>query len=75
MCLAVPGQVIALVEEDGLRLASVDFGGVRKRVCVETLAEVALGDWLLVHAGIALQRIDAEAAERALALLAEGAAR
>jgi hydrogenase expression/formation protein HypC len=71
VCLAVPGRVVALAEEDGLRLARVDFGGVRKRVCVETLDDVAPGDWLLVHAGIALQRIDAEAALAALALLAE----
>jgi hydrogenase expression/formation protein HypC len=75
VCLAVPGRVVALAVEDGLRLARVDFGGVEKRICVETLAEVAAGDWLLVHAGIALQRIDAEAADRALALLAQAVPR
>ena len=71
MCLAVPGRVCALHDEDGLRLATVDFGGVRKRVCVETLPDVALGAWVLVHAGIALQQIDAEAAAESLRLLAE----
>ena len=71
MCLAVPGRVCALHDEDGLRLATVDFGGVRKRVCVETLPEVGLGAWVLVHAGIALQQIDAEAAAESLRLLAE----
>lgn len=71
MCLAVPGRVCALHDEDGLRLATVDFGGVRKRVCVETLPDVALGAWVLVHAGIALQQIDAEAAAASLRLLAE----
>lgn len=70
MCLAVPGQVVALLDEDGLRVANVEFGGVRKRICVETLSEVALGDWVLAHAGIALQRIDAEAARASLAALA-----
>ncbi|MCX5737662.1 MAG: HypC/HybG/HupF family hydrogenase formation chaperone, partial [Proteobacteria bacterium] len=46
MCLAVPGKVCALHDEDGLRLATVDFGGVRKRICVETLPDVALGAWV-----------------------------
>ena len=71
MCLAVPGRVCALHDEDGLRLATVEFGGVRKRVCVETLPDVALGAWVLVHAGIALQQIDADAAAESLRLLAE----
>lgn len=74
MCLAVPGRVCALHDEDGLRLATVEFGGVRKRVCVETLPDVALGAWVLVHAGIALQQIDAEAAAESLRLLAEATA-
>ena len=73
VCLAVPGRVVALVDEDGLRFAQVEFGGVRRRICVETLDAVALGEWLLVHAGIALARIDAEAAAEALALLADSA--
>jgi hydrogenase expression/formation protein HypC len=71
VCLAVPGRVCALHDEDGLRLATVDFGGVRKRICVETLPDVAPGAWVLVHAGIALQQIDAEAAAESLRLLAE----
>ena len=75
MCLAVPGKVCALHDEDGLRLATVDFGGVRKRICVETLPEVALGAWVLVHAGIALQQIDADAAAESLRLLAEATSR
>jgi hydrogenase expression/formation protein HypC len=74
VCLAVPGRVCALHDEDGLRLATVDFGGVRKRVCVETLPDVALGAWVLVHAGIALQQIDADAAAESLRLLAEATA-
>jgi hydrogenase expression/formation protein HypC len=71
MCLAVPGRVCALGEEWGLRMATVDFGGVRLRVCIETLAEVETGSWVLVHAGIALQTLDEEAAQRALRTLGE----
>jgi hydrogenase expression/formation protein HypC len=74
MCLAVPGRVAAISQEDGLRMARVDFGGVCKRVCLETLPEAEIGSWVLVHAGIALQRLDEAAAEASLALLAEAAA-
>jgi hydrogenase expression/formation protein HypC len=71
VCLAVPGQICALHDDDGVRLATVDFGGVRKRICVETVPDIALGAWVLVHAGIALQQIDADAAAESLRLLAE----
>jgi len=74
VCLAVPGRVVEIYEEDGLRMARVDFAGVRLRVCLETLPEAEVGAWLLVHAGVALQRLDADAAEAGLALLAEAAA-
>lgn len=63
MCLAVPGRVDALEREDGLRVALVDFGGLRKRVCLETLPEAREGDWILVHAGFGLQVLDTRAAE------------
>jgi len=66
MCLAVPGRIQALIEEDDLRLARVDFGGVFKNVCLETLPEATIGDWILVHAGFALQRVDETAAEEVL---------
>ncbi len=67
MCLAVPGQVIEVAHEEGLRSARVDFGGVRQRVCLETLPHARPGDWILVHAGFALQILDEEAARQVLA--------
>jgi len=73
MCLAVPGRVCELYQEAGLRVAAVEFGGVRRRVCIETLPGVAAGSWVLVHAGVALQELDARAAEESLRLLAEAA--
>ena len=73
MCLAVPGRVESLYEDAGLRMARIDFGGVRKGVCVETLAEIAPGEWVLVHAGVALQTLDTQAAAESLRLLAEAA--
>lgn len=62
MCLAVPGRIGSVAQEDGLLTALVDFGGVRKRICLETLPEARPGDWVLVHAGFALQRLDEAAA-------------
>lgn len=73
MCLAVPGRVESLHDDADLRMARIDFGGVKKTVCVETLTDVEPGAWVLVHAGVALQTLDAEAAAESLRLLAEAA--
>lgn len=69
MCLAVPGCIRSVSDDAGVRMADVEFGGLRKRVCLETLPEAAAGDWILVHAGFALQRLDVRAAEETLRLL------
>jgi hydrogenase expression/formation protein HypC len=74
VCLAVPGRIVELWEEAGLRLAQVDFGGVRRTVCLETLPGAGAGAWVLVHAGVALQTLDAEAAAESLRVLAAGLA-
>jgi hydrogenase expression/formation protein HypC len=68
MCLAVPAKVIALLDGD---LATVDVGGVRKDVSVALLDDVAIGDYVILHVGYALSRMDPDEAERTLALLAE----
>ena len=72
MCLAVPGRVIALTAERGLRMARVDLGGVRKQVCIETVPEASVGDWVLVHVGFALQILDEVAALEVLGWANEG---
>jgi len=65
VCLAVPGRILAIEAEAGLPFARVDFDGVRKQICLATLPDARVGDWILVHAGFALQRLEAEdAAER-----------
>jgi len=71
MCLAVPAQVIELRGEDD---AVVEMGGVRKAVSLALLDGVAVGDWVIVHVGYALERLDPEEAERTLALFAEAQA-
>jgi hydrogenase expression/formation protein HypC len=72
MCLAVPGKVIQWVErESPFAAAAVEFGGVRRQVSMACVPEAAEGDYVLVHAGIAISRIDAAEAERVLSTLAE----
>jgi hydrogenase expression/formation protein HypC len=61
MCLAIPGQVIELVDADR-QLAAVDVAGVRRKVNVAMLADVAPGDWVLIHVGFALSKVDEEEA-------------
>jgi len=71
MCLAIPGKVIEVYEDRGLRMARVDFGGTIRKACLEHLPEAGLGDYVLVHVGFALSRVDAEEAQRTFALLEE----
>ncbi|NJP50334.1 HypC/HybG/HupF family hydrogenase formation chaperone [Streptomyces sp. SBST2-5] len=68
MCLAVPGRVLAVEERDGTRMATVDFGGVVKDVCLEYLPDLKVGEYAIVHVGFALQRLDEESARRTLEL-------
>lgn len=65
MCLAVPGRVGAIHGEDLFRSGKVDFGGVRREVSLACVPEVRTGDFVLVHAGVAIARLD-EAAARAI---------
>jgi len=71
MCLAIPGKVIEVFEDRGLRMARVDFVGTVRKVCLEHLAEAGPGDYVLVHVGFALSRVDPEEAERTYQFLAE----
>ena len=67
MCLALPARVLQL---DGDGHALVDAGGVRQRISVELLDQVAVDDWILIHVGYALTRLDPDAARSTLALTA-----
>jgi hydrogenase expression/formation protein HypC len=71
MCLAVPGKVVSVEERDGTRMASVDFGGVLKDVCLEYLPDLQVGEYAIVHVGFALQRLDEASARQTLELFAE----
>ncbi|MFK0219137.1 HypC/HybG/HupF family hydrogenase formation chaperone [Streptomyces vinaceus] len=71
MCLAVPGRVLDIGEKDGTRMATVDFGGVVKEVCLEYLPDLQVGEYAIVHVGFALQRLDEESARQTLELFAQ----
>ena len=70
MCLAVPGRVLEILDEGGLATARVDFGGVVRRACLACLPETHIGDYVLVHVGFAIAKVDEQAARETLAALA-----
>jgi hydrogenase expression/formation protein HypC len=71
MCLGVPGRLTEIGEEEGLRVGRVDFTGVARWVCLELVPEVKCGEYVLVHVGFALCRLDPDEAERLLGMLRE----
>lgn len=68
MCLGVPGQVRKIWEQDGTKMATVDFGGVEKEVCLAYVPELGVGDWTIVHVGFALTQLDEKSAKETLEL-------
>lgn len=65
MCLAIPGQVLK-IDDDTLRTATVSFGGVTKTVSLALVPEATVGDYVIVHVGFAISKLDEEAARRTL---------
>jgi hydrogenase expression/formation protein HypC len=68
MCLAIPGRVVEILDEEN-RLAKVDVSGVLRNVNVGLLDGVRDGDWVLIHVGFALSKVDEDEAHATLALL------
>jgi hydrogenase expression/formation protein HypC len=71
VCLGIPGEVLEVRDEDGLRLAKVKFAGISRDVCLDYVPDAAPGEYVLVHVGFAISKIDAEEAERAYRVLEE----
>jgi hydrogenase expression/formation protein HypC len=72
MCLAIPGKIIGIDEDPhGVKMARANFGGIVKQVCLEYTPEVQLGDYVLVHVGFALGKINEAEAIRTYKALAE----
>ena len=72
MCLGIPGRITEISENAGLAMGVVDFGGVRREVCLAYVAdEVQAGDYVIVHVGFAISRVDEDEARRTFEMLAE----
>jgi hydrogenase expression/formation protein HypC len=71
MCLGIPGKVTETYREHDVLMGKVDFGGVFKRVCLEHVPDVSRGDYVVVHVGFALQRLDEVEAKRVFQFLDE----
>ena len=71
MCLAIPGEVVQVEERDGLPFAKVQFGGITRDVCLVCQPEARPGDFVLVHVGLAIARVDREEAARQWQILKE----
>jgi hydrogenase expression/formation protein HypC len=71
MCLAVPGKILETKEEKGSRFGRVQFGGITRQVQLDFVPEAGVGDYVIVHVGFALSKVNAEEAERTYQLLEE----
>ena len=67
MCLAVPGKILSIDDAAGLRQARVQFGGITRTASLELVPEAQIGDYVLVHVGFAISRIDEQEAQQTLA--------
>ena len=69
MCLAVPGRIIETEERSESRVARVQFGGIVREAYLDFVPEAVVGDYVMVHVGFAISRVDAEEAQRTYRLL------
>jgi hydrogenase expression/formation protein HypC len=69
MCLGIPGKVVRTFHEHDVLMGKVDFGGVCKQVCLEHVPDVQIGQFVLVHVGFALSRIDEDEAAKVFEFL------
>lgn len=64
MCLAIPGKILTTQTENSVRTARVQFGGIVRNACLDFVPEAQVGDYVMVHVGFAISRVDAAEAER-----------
>lgn len=64
MCLAIPGKVVEIIEENGLKMGDIDFGGTITKACLEYVPDIEVGQYTVVHAGFAISIIDEEEARK-----------
>jgi hydrogenase expression/formation protein HypC len=71
MCLGIPGEIVEVRDDQGMRFGKVRFGGVAREVCLACVPNAKVGDYVLVHVGFAIAVIDAEEAARTYRILEE----
>jgi len=71
VCLAIPGKILEIQELGQMRAARVQFGGIVRQVSLDFVPEAGLGDYVMVHVGFAISRVDSSEAERTYKLLQE----
>lgn len=71
MCLAVPGQILDIREENGTTMATVDFDGISKDICLAYLPQLEVGEYVIVHVGFAISQVDEESALETLRMFRE----
>jgi len=71
MCLSLPGKIISIHDNSDIKMASVDFGGVKRDICIEWVPEAKVNDYVLAHVGTALTLMDEAAALENIAALNE----
>lgn len=71
MCLAIPGKVLSDEENNGLRVGRIQFGGIVRSVRLDFVPEVRVGEYVMVHVGFAISRVDEKEAQRTYELLRE----
>ncbi|MBE8472025.1 HypC/HybG/HupF family hydrogenase formation chaperone [Streptomyces justiciae] len=69
MCLGIPGRVVEIHDDAGLRMGTVDFGGIRREVCLSCTPEAEVGSYVIVHVGFAITLVDETEARRTLDVL------
>lgn len=69
MCLGIPGKIIEIYREHDLLMGKIDFGGIVKQACLETLPELVIGDYVLIHVGFALAKLDEAEAQQIFSFL------
>ncbi len=71
MCLGVPGKILRIYEDNSIKMSEVDFNGVTMKVCLETTPQAKVGDYVIVHAGFAINLLEESDALETLSMLDE----
>ncbi|MGA9398980.1 MAG: HypC/HybG/HupF family hydrogenase formation chaperone [Anaerolineaceae bacterium] len=69
MCLGIPGKIVEIYTSGTLKMAKIDFGGVTREACIETIPEAKVGDYTIIHAGMALNLLSEDEANETLDML------